>query len=242
MNANSTKRICLWSGPRNISTALMYSFGNREDTGIVDEPLYGFYLSQTNAKEYHPGAKAIMESMECDGNKVIAQLLSFDEKPIFFIKNMTHHLLDLELDFLDDMHHLILTRHPEAMIRSFSKVIPNPSAKDLGYEDHVTLISTLKERQLPFHVVDSAEILKDPEKRLNRLCQSIGIPFSTAMLNWPKGPRKEDGVWAKHWYNNVHNSTGFQKPSTEHPQDAMREDLLPLMEESMTHYHQILDA
>lgn len=241
MNPTKTKRICLWSGPRNISTALMYSFGNREDTAIVDEPLYGFYLSKTKAKEYHPSAKEIMESMDCDGESVIEQLLAFDEKPIYFIKNMTHHLLDLKLDFLSEMEHILLTREPEAMIRSFSKVIAHPQPKDLGYEDHLKLIGHFRERNISFHVVDSQDILNHPEQRLKTLCKAVGVPFSEAMLQWPKGARKEDGVWAKHWYSSVHQSTHFQRQSNAEKTE-FRPDLEELVNSSKKIYQQIIQA
>ena len=241
MSTSRTKRICLWSGPRNISTALMYSFGNREDTSVVDEPLYGFYLSQSKAKEYHPSAEEIMQSMECDGKKVIEKLLAFDEKPIYFIKNMTHHLLDLKLDFLHEMEHILLTREPGAMIQSFAKVIERPRANDLGYEDHLKLIGYFRERKIPFHVVDSQDILNDPEQRLKTLCNAVGIPFSDAMLLWPKGARKEDGIWAKHWYASVHESTHFQRQSNP-KKTAFRPDLEELTKSSKRIYQQIIQA
>ena len=241
MSSANTKKICLWSGPRNISTALMYSFGNRNDTAIIDEPLYGFYLKKTKAKEYHPSAEEIMHSMECDGEKVIQNLLAFDEKPIFFIKNMTHHLLDLNLDFLSEMEHVILTREQVAMIQSFSKVIESPKANDLGYEDHLKLIETFKERNVLFHVVDSKDILDRPEQRLGDLCQAVGIPFSKAMLHWPKGARKEDGIWAKHWYHSVHESDSFQKPMKKQESEP-RESLKELIKNSQLLYQQIIKS
>lgn len=219
----------------------MYSFGNREDTAIVDEPLYGYYLANTPAKDYHPSAQEIMESMECDGERVIQDLLSFDEKSIYFIKNMTHHVLGLELDFLEEMQHIILTREPEAMIASFSKVIPNPTAKDLGYEDHLKLIAVFKQRGIPFHVVDSKEILEHPKERLKEMCNAIGIPFLEGMLNWTAGARIEDGLWAKHWYANVHISNSFQK-TKDKKEIVLQENLTDLAEASEILYQKIIQA
>ena len=219
----------------------MYSFGNRKDTAIVDEPLYGYYLANTPAKDYHPSAQEIMASMECDGERVIQNLLSFDEKPIYFIKNMTHHLLGLELDFLEEMQHILLTREPKAMIASFSKVISKPTAKDLGYEDHLKLIAVFKQRGIPFHVVDSKEILEQPKERLKEMCNAVGIPFLESMLNWTAGARIEDGLWAKHWYANVHQSTSFKK--TANPSIIiLSEDLKELAEKSNELYREILNA
>jgi hypothetical protein len=219
----------------------MYSFGNREDTAIVDEPLYGYYLKTTSAKDYHPSAQEIMASMDCDGERVIQDLLSFDEKPIYFIKHMTHHLLNLNLDFLEEMQHILLTREPKAMIASFSKVIPYPTAKDLGYEDHIKLMAVFKQRGIPFHVVDSKEILEQPKERLKEVCNAVGIPFFESMLNWSAGARKEDGLWAKHWYANVHASTSFQKPN-KREKSVLRADLKELARDSLRLYQKIIQA
>ena len=120
MTDTSTKRICLWSGPRNISTALMYSFAQRPDTRVYDEPLYGYYLKTTNAKEYHPGAAEVMADMECDGQKVVEMMMATHEKPVVFFKNMGHHLGDLDRSFMLNAVNLILTRHPAQVITSFA--------------------------------------------------------------------------------------------------------------------------
>ena len=206
----STKRLCLWSGPRNISTALMYSFAQRPDTAVFDEPLYGYYLKQTIAKEYHPGAIEVMNSMECDGSKVVDFMMgNFDSEVVFF-KNMCHHLLDLNTSFMQDTINLILTRHPAQVITSFSKEIPNPSLLDIGMKTQAELLNDLLNRNAHVLVIDSNELLKAPEQYLNLLCNKLDIPFYTEMLSWEKGPKSYDGSWAPHWYSNVHNSTGFQ--------------------------------
>ena len=207
--SKTTKRIFLWSSPRNISTTLMYSFAQRSDTRVHDEPLYGYYLKSTNADQYHPGAEEILNSMNCDGEAVVKEMLEADGKPVQFFKNMGHHLLDLDKSFTKDGYNVILTRDPKRMIASFSKVIENPSMKDIGYDDQLSLANYFKQNDIPFFVVDSKDILIDPASKLNEICDFIGIPFEDQMLHWQKGARKEDGVWAKFWYANVHNSEGF---------------------------------
>ncbi|MEP2446489.1 MAG: sulfotransferase family protein [Balneola sp.] len=230
-------RICLWSGPRNISTALMYSFAQRSDTRVFDEPLYGYYLSQTDADEYHPGAKEIMADMETDGNKVIEMMLGNHDKPIVFFKNMTHHLLKLNKDFMHDVVNVILTRNPKEMLPSFDKVIENPSMKDVGYQDHTELLEYFKKKNITPAVIDATIFLKNPEQILKKLCEKISIPYQENMLSWEKGARPEDGVWAKYWYDNIHKSTGFMKyqPKT----DPFPENLNALLSESQTHYERL---
>lgn len=212
------KRICLWSGPRNISTALMYAFAQRKDTKVFDEPLYAFYLKQhPKAKNYHPGAEEILESMENDGDKVVKKMLDNEEKPVLFFKHMTHHLLDLDKTFMNNTINIILTRDPEDMLPSFDKVIDNPSIDDVGYALHVQLLEYFKANNIPFTVLDSKTVLLKPKETLNKLCDFIGVPFDEAMLSWQPQKRKEDGIWAKYWYHNVHKSNGFQvyKPKKE---------------------------
>jgi len=210
MTNSTTKKICLWSGPRNISTAFMYSFAQRPDTIVFDEPLYGFYLKETIAKEYHPGADEVLNKMECDGNKVVDFMMGEFTSEVVFFKNMCHHLLDLDRSFMDDTINLILTRHPAQVISSFSKEIPNPSLLDIGIKIQAELLSELQNKSANVLVVDSNDLLKSPENYLNFLCKKLDIPFSSNMLAWVKGPKEYDGCWATHWYNNVHQSTSFQ--------------------------------
>ena len=236
--SNKITRISLWSGPRNISTALMYSFAQRADTQVFDEPLYGFYLSHSEADEYHPGAEDIINDMENDGDKVMQTLSTIDDSPAYFLKNMTHHLLDLDRDYLRNFVNVILTRNPVEMLPSFAKVIPNPTMRDVGYQLHIDLIHDLQAMNLPVIVIDSKSILLNPEAQLTKLCKAIGIPFDKAMLSWEKGARQEDGIWAKYWYANVHNSTGFQtyRPKTE----PFPRYLEPLLEECEACYKELL--
>lgn len=237
--SKTTKRIFLWSSPRNISTTLMYSFAQRSDTSIYDEPLYGHYLTNTKANEYHPGAEEIIKSMNCNGIEVINDMLEANDKPVQFFKNMGHHLLELDKSFTRNGFNIILTRDPQRMIASFSKVIENPSMKDIGYEDQLKLAQYFKENDIPFIVVDSKDILIDPEKKLTEICQFIGIPFESQMLHWNKGPRKEDGIWAKFWYSNVHESDGFLE--YKEVKTGVPEMNAELYTEAMNHYNSLIN-
>ena len=233
------KRICLWSGPRNISTTLMYAFAQRNDTKVFDEPLYGYYLSHSEAKQYHPGAEEIMSSMENDGNKVIEMMMTENEKPILFFKQMTHQLLDLDRSFMKDTINIILTRDPKEMLPSFDKVIHNPTIDDVGYKLHIELMNYFKINKIKYCVLDSKKVLLNSESVLKKLCKTIGIQFKKEMLNWEKAAIPEDGLWAKYWYKNIHNSTGFKEyePKTE----TFPKHLKPLLQECLPLYNQLLE-
>ena len=231
-------RICLWSGPRNISTALMYSFAQRKDTAVFDEPLYAYYLSQTKARKYHPGAEDILSSMENNGEKVIESMMGDQSKPVVFFKNMTHHLLDLDRSFMKGAVHIILTRDPVEMLPSFAKVIANPNMYDVGYESHIQLVHYLKKVNIDPIIVDSKDILLDPEGMLKKICKRIGIPFDDNMLHWKKGARSEDGLWAEYWYNNIHNSTKFMEYRAK--TEPFPKDLNPLLNACIPRYNELI--
>lgn len=209
--AKTLHRICLWSGPRNISTALMYAFAQRPDTTVYDEPLYAHYLSKSKAKEYHPGAEEILLQMENDGSKVVDMMLGEHGSSVAFFKHMTHHLIHIDLSFLQQMQNVILTRDPKDMLPSYAKQVHQPSMQDVGYAKHLELIHYFQTHQIPYLVLDSRKVLENPEEVLSKLCGALQIPFEKAMLSWEAGARTEDGCWAKFWYKNVHQSTGFQK-------------------------------
>ena len=229
-------RICLWSSPRNISTAMMYSFAQRPDTIVFDEPLYAHYLRATGIE--HPGNAEILASQENDGNKVVQQLMLADfDAPVVFFKQMTHHLIQLDESFLAYMKNIIFIRNPKQIISSYAQVRPHVTMQDIGAERQWQLYNQLKENNQHCIVLDSNEILKDPKKVLGSLCAALDIPFYDAMLHWPAGPKPEDGIWAKYWYDNVHKSTGFEKQRTSsRPLPAYLE---PLYSESKKYYDQL---
>lgn len=237
METNTIKRISVWSGPRNISTALMYSFAQRMDTQIFDEPLYAYYLKNSNAKAYHPGADEILRTMENDGTAVVDMMLNYSEKPVLFFKNMTHHILNLDRTFMKHITNVILTRDPKEMLPSFDKVIKDPNLDDVGYKLHIDLLNEFDSQGIDYVVLDAKNVLLNPEGVLKQLCDHIGIPFDEQMLNWIPSERPEDGVWAKYWYANVHKSSGFSeyKPKT----DPFPEHLMPLLNECKPYYNQL---
>lgn len=204
-----TTRINLLSSPRNLSTALMYSFANRSDTQVYDEPLYAHFLKQS--KKQHPGREETLASMSANASEVINNtLLGPCKKPIVFFKQMSHHLPGLDWSFLKAGKNIIYIRNPEEIIFSYSKVIPKVRMDDIGIDLQVQLLDYLQSSNAHYVVLDSTTMLKSPKKILEQLCLSLEIPFESSMLKWESGPRKEDGVWAKYWYKNLHKSTGFQ--------------------------------
>ena len=215
----------------------MYSFAQRADTIVYDEPLYAHYLSKTPAKEYHPGATEIIADQENDGNKVVEMMMGEQPKPIAFFKHMTHHLIDLDWSFMHDVVNVILTRDPQEMLVSFINQIENPQLKDVGYAKHIEVLNYLKANDLSVVVLDGKNVLLNPEKVLSELCEKIEIPFDKSMLSWEAGARPEDGVWAKHWYHNVHKSTGFGKYKPK--EGVFPERLKPLLGECKPLYEEL---
>ncbi len=206
-----TKRINLWSSPRNVSTALMYSFAQRQDTTVVDEPLYAHYLTKTNSAAQHPVAEEIIEHQENDGEKVIDEVIFGSyERPVVIFKQMTHHFIELSKDFLKETVNVLLIRDPRAIIASYSKIIPNPQIDDIGVRKQLELYEELQQVGTLAAILEARELLLNPEVVLQRLCARLGLEFDPHMLYWDAGPRPEDGIWADHWYANVHRSTGFQ--------------------------------
>jgi hypothetical protein len=231
-------RLSMWSGPRNVSTALMYSFRQRSDTVVFDEPLYGHYLKVSGAD--HPGKDEVMATMDTNGERVVREvLLAPCEKPVHFYKNMAHHLLGLERDFLSKLTNILLTRDPRDMLPSLAQQIPNPILRDTGLKEQVELLDSILQRGQTPVVVDSRELLNNPEAVLQEVCNRLNIPFEETMLSWEAGAKPEDGVWAKHWYHNVHTSTTFDK--YEAKKGMFPKHLEPLLNESLPHYERLLE-
>lgn len=205
-------RLNVWSGPRNVSTALMYSFAERSDTRVIDEPLYAHYLLKSGAD--HPGREAVLAAQDTDGERVVRErILGPCDRTVLFLKQMAHHLIGLDLSFLRRTTNVLLTRSPADMLPSLARNIPSPTLRDTGYAAQTAILRELVALGQDPPVLLASEILKDPRRVLTRLCERVGIAFDPAMLEWRRGPRAFDGVWAPHWYASVHDSTGFQPPA-----------------------------
>jgi len=198
------------SGPRNISTALMYTFAQRKGCDVIDEPYYAYYL--TRKGENHPGREETLRSQPSDPYAILAWIRArAEETEELFLKNMPHHIEGVDISVLDDFQPVFLIRHPSLMIHSFSKVIPEVVLDDLALKQQWELLQQFQERGLQPLVVDSASILKDPSSSLPRLCQALDLPFEPSMLLWTPGPLPQDGAWATYWYGSVHASSGLKK-------------------------------
>ena len=189
-----TMPICLWSGPRNVSTALMYSFAQRDDIRVVDEPLYGHYLRVTGAR--HPASFEVMAAMNCDGDQVMRTLIAEQDQhpaPRLFLKHMAHHLVDLDLAFLSHTSNLFLIRDPQEMLPSLTVQVPHAALEDTGLKRQWQLFEELCDAGQRPAIVDSRLLLQDPEEILQQLCGHLGLQFDRCMLSWRAGPRPEGG-------------------------------------------------
>src|SRR5436190_22261132 len=215
MRNSEPARIAMWSGPRNISTAMMRAWGNRPDTFVCDEPFYACYLKATGRR--HPAADEVIACGETDSRKVIAQLTGAipGGKRIFYQKQMTHPLLpEIDRAWLSSVTNCFLIRDPAEVIISYLKKNNDPTLEDIGFVQQAEIFDWVRVRTgLIPPVIDTRDVLENPEKILRLLCEAIGVEFTDAMLSWPPGLRDTDGIWAKHWYEEVANSTGFRKPS-----------------------------
>src|SRR6187397_784387 len=203
--------IAMWSGPRNISTAMMRSFGIRPDTAVSDEPLYAHYLKVTGVA--HPGRDDVLAAHESDWRRVAAELTGPipGGRAIWYQKHMAHHLLPMiERGWLDRLTHAFLIREPDEMVASLLKTFPGAGLADTGLVQQCEIFDRVTERlsRAP-PVVLASDVLKDPRAQLEALCDRLDIPFLPAMLAWPRGKRETDGAWAPHWYAAVEASTGF---------------------------------
>jgi hypothetical protein len=211
----------------------MYSFRQRPDTVVVDEPLYGHYLHTSDAE--HPGAGEVLDAMDNDGERVVREvILGPCGRAIHFFKNMAHHLPGLDPAFLDDITNVLLIRDPTEMLPSLARQLSTPTLRDTGLREQVFILDAILARGERPVVLDARELLLDPPGVLQRACTALGIPFEEAMLSWPAGPKPEDGVWARHWYHNVHASTGFAPYSP--PQDEFPAHLEPLLQQCLPLY------
>ena len=239
-----TARLAVWSGPRNLSTALMRSWENRSDTTVMDEPLYAHYLDKTGLD--HPMAAEIMAAGPTSEAEAIADCLA--PLPtgyrLVYQKHMSHHLLDgMALEWIDQLTNVLLVRHPARVLVSYGRKrddIPHESLtlRDIGFRQQLELFHRF-DRALP--VVDSNDLLAQPAAYLGWLCSHVGVAFDDAMLTWPAGPRESDGVWQSHWYDAVRRSTGFAAPDHS-PLPKVDSALQPLLAEALAVYDELWSA
>lgn len=229
----------MWSPPRTISTALMRSWENRRDTVVVDEPLYAFYLAHTTVS--HPGRDEVIASQPTQWRQVIEQLTTAPVEVadnagrpvIFYQKHMAHHLLpSVDRSALKPLRHAFLIRAPGELLASYAKVRARPELDDLGLRQQMEIFTTFGGP-----VVDSRDILGNPQRTLRALCEALAVPFDEAMLSWPAGPRASDGVWARYWYDSVWRSTGFMPYRP--PAEPLPPRLAPLLRRCMPYYAEL---
>jgi hypothetical protein len=229
-------RIAMWSGPRNISTAMMRAFENRADTVVTDEPFYGHYLLKTGLD--HPERDAVIAAQETDWRKVAAALTGPvpGGRPVWYQKHMTHHLLpEIGRDWLEPLANCFLIRDPSEVLASYVRTRAEPTLADLGVVQQAELFEHVRRRTgaVP-PVLDAKDMLENPRRMLGLLCAAIGIAFSERMLAWPAGPRPSDGVWARHWYASVRRSSGFQPYRP--PAAPLPDSLQPLAQACAPYY------
>jgi hypothetical protein len=198
-------KIAMWSGPRNLSTAMMYSFAARGDCAVWDEPFYAAFLAASGSA--HPMADAVMAAHDTDPARVAEACAAPPpgEHVHLYMKHMPHHMLPaFPLDWAEGCVHAHLIRHPARVLASYAAKHEHVSYEEIGFAQQEAFFE-----RFPGPVIDSADIRRDPAGMLQRLCAEIGLPFTDRMLSWPAGPKPFDGAWGTHWYNAVHRSTGF---------------------------------
>ena len=203
-------KIACWSGPRNISTALMRSWSSRNDVFVSDEPFYAHYLKETKLK--HPMHKEIIDKYSSNYDEVVNYLTGEipNNKKIWYQKHMAHHILPKDdLNWIKKINNCILIRHPNDVILSYINKFHLESSYQLGYKQQDDLYNYLKLHNISPIVIESKDLVCNPEIILNKLCNKLSIKFYKEMLFWPKGPRKTDGIWGKYWYDNVNSSQKF---------------------------------
>jgi hypothetical protein len=232
--------IAMWSGPRNISTAMMRSWENRSDCTVWDEPLYAHYLLETGIA--HPMATDIIAAYESDLQTLIDQIVTQPDTGIFYQKHISTHILDhMPLDWLSQVNNVFLIRDPRHMVASYSQKRGEPNAADFGYPQLETVFNAANELsdQTPM-VIDSKHFLENPEAHLRYMCEQLNMPFEQQMLKWPAGERTSDGIWHTHWYDSVKKSTHFGAPRQELP--VLNDLQQSIVDECMPHYTTLSEA
>ncbi|GEA12561.1 HAD family hydrolase [Alteromonas sp. KUL49] len=233
-------RIAMWSGPRNLSTAMMYAFAARTDCAVVDEPFYAAYLTATGLE--HPMQEEILNAQPSEASTVIQQCLGDtpNGKSLFYQKQMTHHMVEtFPLDWLSSLTNVFLIRHPARVVASYQQKRENPTLKDIGFVRQWELLHYVKNTlgKTPI-VIDSDDVLEKPAAKLEALCEAIGIAYQPDMLHWPSGGNKDDGVWAPHWYGSVWKSTGLEA-TPKKPLPSLPSDLEAVVNQAMPYYEEM---
>ncbi len=231
-------KIACWSGPRNISTALMRSWSSRNDTFVSDEPFYAYYLKKKQLK--HPMYKEIIEHYPNKFNDIVSNLTSEipDGKKYWYQKHMTHHLIDINnIDWIKNFENCILIRHPKDVINSYVKKNTLKNLDELGYPQQYKIMEYLDNTGKKFVVIDSDILLENPEKILSMWCEDIGLKFDISMLKWEKGNQPQDGIWWKHWYDNVIKTTQFQKFSLKQDKSYQKHQMI--YDEALDYYNKL---
>lgn len=235
-------RIAMWSGPRNLSTAMMYAFAARGDCAVSDEPFYAAYLAATGID--HPMREAVIASQPTDPARVAAECTGPHPrgKPVWYQKHMTMHMIpSFDRGFLAGLTNVFLLRHPARVVASYAKKRETATLEDIGFLQQAALFDQVADMTGTTPPVITAEVIRDnPKAALTRLCAALGLPFTPAMLTWPAGPKPEDGVWAPHWYNAVHRSTGFEDhegvlPTLSADQQRLADLALPAYDKLLHH-------
>lgn len=237
-----TVRIAMWSGPRNISTAMMRAWGSRADTIVMDEPFYGAYLATTGLD--HPMRDAVIAAHPTDWEAVARDCAGRGGAPVVYQKHMAQHMIDgAPLGWMEAVRHAFLIRPPAEVAASFSAKWEGMRADDLGFARQAGLYDRMCEltgRVPP--VVEARDVLEDPEGMLRALCAALGVPFDPAMLSWAPGPRPTDGAWGEHWYGAVNRSTGFARPRAAPDPALLPRELRAVVEACQPHYERLAAA
>ena len=235
----SPVRVAMWSGPRNISTAMMRSWENRGDTAVWDEPFYACYLDATGIE--HPVGSEVIAAGETDWRRVVERLVGEvpGGRPVFFQKHMTHHLLpEIDREWMSEVVNCFLVRDPREVLASYARMRSTVTVEDVGVPQQAEIFDYVQARNAGSPVVlDARDVLENPRGVLSALCDRVGIEFTERMLAWPPGPRESDGVWAKHWYHSVHRSSGFQPYVAK--TEPLPGHLEPLARECEPHYRRL---